>query len=327
MNLSDYEVIADVLGELNQEYGDLQKQIDEYQDKIKEIDCYIRSVVFTGDQDYKIFSPRSPEDLYQDEIKKSDNEKKILQSQLNQCYHKQNLLRSKIEKLKQLKVNDRECHIKTDGREKNLALLNIQEEDRQRIARDLHDTSLQTLTHVIHKIELCSMYIDQDPVRAKLELSVVNKNLRDIIEEIRSTIFNLRPMTFDDLGLKSAFEQFIQIISENRDCKINMDFEEVICNDDMILSTIYRIVQECFINIDKHAEATKVNFTCKSKNNICIIEIEDNGKGFSTEEVKNKQDKHFGLVVIQERVDLLGGKINIDSEKGRGTRIHIEIPL
>ena len=70
----------------------------------------------------------------------------------------------------------------------NLMALSIQEEDRQRIARELHDTSLQNLAHLIHKIELSSLYIDQDPVRAKLELSAVNKNLREIIEEIRCTI-------------------------------------------------------------------------------------------------------------------------------------------
>lgn len=86
----------------------------------------------------------------------------------------------------------------------NLTIFKVQEEERQRIARDLHDTSLQNLTHLIHKIELSSLYIDKDPIQAKLELSIVEKSLRKTIEEIRNIIYDLRPMSFDDLGLKNA---------------------------------------------------------------------------------------------------------------------------
>ena len=88
-------------------------------------------------------------------------------------------------------------------------ILTIQEDERKRIARDLHDTSLQNLAHLIHKIELSSMYIDVDPNQAKLELASVNKKLREIIDEIRSILFDLRPMTFDDLGLKAALERLL----------------------------------------------------------------------------------------------------------------------
>lgn len=78
----------------------------------------------------------------------------------------------------------------------------IQELDRRRIARDLHDTSLQNLSHLIHKLELVSMYMDKDMIRAKLELASVSKNINHIIDEIRMVIYDLRPMVFDDLGLK-----------------------------------------------------------------------------------------------------------------------------
>ena len=80
----------------------------------------------------------------------------------------------------------------------------IQELDRRRIARDLHDTSLQNLSHLIHKLELVSMYMDKDMIRAKLELASVSKNINHIIDEIRMVIYDLRPMVFDDLGLKNA---------------------------------------------------------------------------------------------------------------------------
>lgn len=213
----------------------------------------------------------------------------------------------------------------TNVRNKSLTVLKIQEEDRQRIARDLHDTSLQNLAHLIHKIELSSMYIDKDPIRAKLELSVVNKNLKEIIDEIRNTIFDLRPMSFDDLGLKATFERMICNINEDLAFKIETDIDDVSCDNDLILATIYRVVQECFSNAIKHSDGTKIIFKCKCINRKCVIDLIDDGKGFTDEDLK--KNKHFGISVMKERVNLLGGTIVMDSKKGNGTRIKIEIPL
>lgn len=83
------------------------------------------------------------------------------------------------------------------------------ETERKRIVSELHDTSLQNIAHFVHMIELASLYIDKDPARAKMELNSVSKGLHNVIEDIRSTIFNLRPMTFDDLGLKASFERLL----------------------------------------------------------------------------------------------------------------------
>lgn len=210
---------------------------------------------------------------------------------------------------------------------KNLAVINIQEEDRQRIARDLHDTSLQNLAHVIHKIELAGMFIDKDPVKAKLELAVIKKDLKAIIDDIRNTIFNLRPMTFDDLGLKAALERLLLEFNDKRNYQIQVDIDEISCETQLILVTLYRVVQECFSNIKKHSEADKVIFLCKQKQDMISIDIEDNGKGFSEDEVEKKNDKHFGISVMSERVNLIEGKIVIHSKIGAGTKVHIEVPL
>lgn len=327
MNSSNYEIITDMLKELQQEYDKLQEQIDEYVLKIKETDNYIQSFFDREEEDFKIFSPRKMEDVHKDEIARADCEKNNYQQKLNQCYHEQNNLRSIIEKLKKIIHDEEEFHDDSEVRKKNLTILNIQEEDRQRIARELHDTSLQDLTHLIHKIELSSMFIDQDPVRAKLELAVVNKNLRAVIDEIRNTIFDLRPMSFDDLGLKSAFEQLIEKVKEDKSFVIDMDIDDVSCENDLILAAIFRAAQECLINIVKHSEAEKITFSCKSIDNLCVIDIKDNGKGFSKEEIECKKKKHFGITVMKERISLLGGKLSIDSKKEKGTRIHMEVPL
>lgn len=211
----------------------------------------------------------------------------------------------------------------------NISVISLQEEDRQRIARDLHDTSLQNLTHLVHKIELAGLYIDQDPVKAKLELAVIRQNIKSIIDEIRNTIFDLRPMTFDDLGLKAAFERLILLFNENHLYEMEVEIEEVSCDTRLVLLTIYRVIQECFTNIKKYSNATKVTFHCHQKENLVVIDVTDNGKGFSVEEVEARTDMymHFGISVMKERIKLLGGKIQITSEVGVGTEVHIEVPV
>lgn len=209
----------------------------------------------------------------------------------------------------------------------NLSVIKIQEEDRQRIARDLHDTSLQNLTHLIHRLELAGLYIDKDPMKAKLELAVIKQNMKSIIDEIRNTIFDLRPMTFDDLGLKVALDRLIFVFNENLKYEMDVIIDDITCNEQLILVTIYRIVHECFANIKKYANGTKIIFHCREKENKIVIDIADNGAGFDIVEVQNRNTLHFGLSIMKERVDLLGGTIRIDSELNTGTRVHIEIPI
>lgn len=223
-----------------------------------------------------------------------------------------------------------ECNFKTDKDSINngLKILDIQEKERQRIARDLHDTSLQNLTHLIHKIELSSMYIDSDPLKAKLELATINKNLKSVIQEIRNTIFDLRPMTFDDLGLKESFDRLADRLRADSNFDVYYNIEEINCNNSLILMTIFRIIEECTNNAIKHSEGSVVFFELKKMtDDSCIIIISDNGKGFGYEKVLSEKDRHFGLCILKERVELLSGIMDIDSKPEKGTTIKIVIPL
>lgn len=212
------------------------------------------------------------------------------------------------------------------NKNEGLRILDIQEQDRQRIARELHDCSLQNLTHLIHKIELSSMYIDTDPNNAKLELALTNKVLRQTIDEIREIIFDLRPMTFDDLGFKAAIEKLVYRINENNKYKIVKDIDDVSCETNIILVSIYRNIQESINNIVKHAEAKEIIIKCKCFNNMYVVDIKDDGKGFDID--KNcDNEKHFGLTLINERVKLLNGIVRIESKINEGTAVHFEIPL
>lgn len=208
-----------------------------------------------------------------------------------------------------------------------LQILDIQEKERQRIARDLHDTSLQNLAHLLHKIELSSKYIDEDPIKAKLELAMVNKSLKLTIQEMRNTIFDLRPMTFDDLGLRESFEGLIDRLKESSDFDIEYEIEDINCNNSLVLMTIFRIVEECMNNAVKHSNGSRVYFKIGKEINNCIIVIKDNGQSFDFQKVVDTEKRHFGLEILRERVELLSGIIEINSDPGVGTTIKVEIPL
>lgn len=207
----------------------------------------------------------------------------------------------------------------------NYKALDIKEKEQQRIARDLHDSSLQMLTHIIHKTELCSKFITQDPVRAKLEFATIIKYLKEVVQEIRNTIFDLHPMSFDDLGLKESLENLFTLAQQENSIRIEYDIDIKECKDHLILLNIFYIVQECVTNAFKHSEGTKVLVSVKEENDDIHIIIEDNGKGFDTETIAQKEGKHFGLSILNERIELLNGTILIQSEIGKGTTVKIDV--
>lgn len=313
MIIDDYNILVDVINELRQEILKLDNQIECNSRCVKEADVYLKD--FIEPEDLKVFNPRNMETVHREEIQRTLKAREDCIKQNEQLSKKRDVLSARVDKLESI----------FNRKDSEITVLKIQEEDRQRIARELHDTSLQNLTHLIHKIELCSMYIDTDPVQAKLELSVVSKHLKETIDEIRGTIFDLRPMTFDDLGMKAAIERLLISINENNCFEIDSDIEDVSCETNLVMVSIYRIVQESLANIVKHSEAKKVKFSFKKINEKCVIDIKDDGKGFIQKDVNG--DKHFGILLMKERVNLLNGEITITSEEGVGTGIHIEIPL
>lgn len=212
---------------------------------------------------------------------------------------------------------------------KQFSVLDVQEKERQRIARDLHDSSLQELTHFVHQVELSSLYIDQDPLKAKLELASIEKGLRKVIDDIRNRIYDLRPMTFDDLGLRETLLNFFSVLNREGRFEILSDIDDIEDQfsegkKEIALIMIYRIIQECVQNAIEHSKGDRIEISLKKNSNAIFIIILDNGTGFNLKEAE-KKDRHFGLSVVKERVFLLGGQMKIDADMG--TRISIEIPL
>ena len=222
----------------------------------------------------------------------------------------------------------------------------LQEYDRKRIASDLHDTSLQTLAHITHQIELASMYMDKDIIRAKLELADINKELHDVIDEIRETIFDLRPMSFDDLGLKETIESLIASVNSKSDISYKLTISDINIESDLDKLQIYRIIQELVRNCEKHSKAKNVNINIYqsryegtpagsqadmskvgSWDDQLHMIIEDDGIGMNVEDIPGRESNHFGISIIKERLLSINGTVDIESDIDRGTKVRISVPV
>lgn len=331
MNEDKLKILEELYEDSLQEKRAISDELRSNLNRIKEIDAYLKSIRESEEFDFKVFSPRSAENIYRDKISESESEKSNLKNKNSNYYQKLEKIDKRISDLTYLIKDSRRI-----DKNLNFTIVDIQERERIRISRELHDSSLQNLTHLIHSLELSSMFIDQDPIRAKLELASCSQDLKRIINDIRDTIFNLRPMSFDDLGFKNCIENFIgNLKAQYNNCEITYDVDDICFDSEdlkvkeiftLYLVTVYRVIQEAMINSMKHSQANQVELLIKKKDKKLEISIIDNGKGFFLDDVINSKDKHFGILIMQERIYLLNGKINIISEPGCGTKIFFSIP-
>jgi two-component system sensor histidine kinase DegS len=211
-----------------------------------------------------------------------------------------------------------------------IKVLKAQEEERQRIARDIHDGPAQLMANLVIKAEICEKLIDRDVDKAKFELNQLKSVGRECLKDVRKIIYDLRPMSLDDLGLVPTIQRFILNFEEETHINVSLS---VIAKNEIINSTVqlslFRIVQEALNNVRKHAQSTTVVIKLEIINKTINLLILDDGVGFNVElKMKScKEESGFGLLAMRERVELLKGCIEIDSNLGTGTRIKITIPV
>lgn len=199
-----------------------------------------------------------------------------------------------------------------------------EEIEKRRIASELHDTSLQTLAHITNVVDLARLYIDVDPNKAKLELEGINQKIKNVIEEIRNTIYNLRPMSLDDLSFRESIEQNLIDIERKSKIKYNFTISDVDFSDEIQKNVIFRVIQECIINCEKHSMANEVKVNVFYDDMFHII-VEDDGVGFNLESID--YNNHFGLKLMKDKIVAYDGSLDIISEPNLGTKIKIDIPI
>ena len=303
--------------------------------QIKENKAFIKLLKEENDSNYESFSPRDVNTKGREQIQHLEDQQKLLQEQLDtrkkeyvSCIAKLDELNEAIAELEQ-KINDSDSDISDDIL--RLKLLETQENERQRISRELHDSTVQNLTSLVHKTELCSKLIDMDKVRCKLELNIMSKTLRDIINDTRNMIYNLRPMSFDDIGLEVTIERALEKLESSETKKINFSVVgESYKINPVIGITLLRIIQEACSNAIRHADCSIIKVVLNYQPGTIILSIEDDGKGFAYEETEcscKADNSGFGLSMMKERVYLLSGKIDIHSKINVGTKIQVEVPI
>lgn len=211
-----------------------------------------------------------------------------------------------------------------------LKIILAQEEERKRIAREIHDGLAQSLANLILRSEIAERLMDKgeyDVVRE--EVADLKAQVRLGLEEVRKMIFNLRPMALDDLGLVPTLRKFAQDFEEKHHIHTNFEIvgKEVRLPSPMEVA-VYRFVQEAFSNVLKHSGATYVFVELTYEPDWLKVLIHDNGKGFNVDMVQAKvPEGSFGLVGMKERVELLEGVFEVQSDENAGTKLMMRVPV
>jgi len=341
---------------LESELQALQLQIHEHTKKVEELEALLkeskRKLAYTS-QNYYRYSQEELRQAYE----KADNlriELAVKREQEQYLYKRRNELETRIkESRKAIEKADRlisqvgvvfdyltgdlkEISLQLeDMRQKQmlgLRIIKAQEEERQRIARDIHDGPAQSMSNVVLKAEVCERLISIDITKAKEELKLLKSIVRSSLQDVRKIIYNLRPMALDDLGLIPTLERYLATFED--ETGIAVVFNKIGNESNIkpsISLAVFRIVQEAVNNIHKHANAKNAIVNIEFLNDNLKLYIFDDGIGFDINKVNNKIHEDgsggFGLYSMRERVELLNGTIAINSQPGKGTRISIDIPL
>ncbi|MGQ9683889.1 MAG: ATP-binding protein [Anaerolineae bacterium] len=218
-------------------------------------------------------------------------------------------------------------------REKETALqallsahVTAQEDERARIARELHDGTGQALTSLL--LRLKALEAGAQSVAARRNLKELCKEMSSAIELVRDLSHRLHPPALDDLGLESALRALLEDMAGESGLCIRFDSNlgpRRLPRD--VETTLYRITQEALTNVHRHAQARHMSLLLRVQPRALELAIEDDGVGFSIEAVEADGRRHLGLASIYERAEMMGGRAEVHTAPGAGTRIEVRIPL
>lgn len=224
-----------------------------------------------------------------------------------------------------------------EGTDKNsdmfigIKILEAQENERKRIARDIHDGPAQHMANVVMTVDICKMVIQKDLQEGLKELEDLKDSVKVALKEVRGIIFDLRPMSLDDLGLSQTIQQTVNNISKESNIEIRINLKPIQTEVEAIIQVaVYRIIQEIFNNIRKHSKAKCAEVKLDFGTKYLILIIKDDGVGFNVEETLKRvktQGASYGLIGILDRVNQLQGDIDIKSSQNLGTTYTVKLPI
>ncbi|HSG43339.1 MAG TPA: sensor histidine kinase [Anaerolineales bacterium] len=198
-------------------------------------------------------------------------------------------------------------------------------QERNRLARNLHDSVTQTIFSMTLAADTARIQLDHDPAQVAFHLERLQQLAQSALSEMRSLVFELRPAMLSEAGLIVTLNQHLETLEKQHGLTVMLqtDGDEVLPNEQE--SHLFRIVQEALNNIVKHAHTARASVVLKFRDDRISLQILDEGKGFDLDSLP-MGEKHMGLSSMRERVEMLGGTFQLDSHPGEGTRILIDIP-
>jgi len=204
-------------------------------------------------------------------------------------------------------------------------VIRAQEAERHRLSNQMHDGPAQALANFILQTEIATRLFDIDQARAREELNNLKTAASTTLQKVREFIFQLKPMMLDDLGLGPTIQRYVEDVKGQSNLDIRLTTSGMdIRLDQYVEVMIFRAIQELLGNVVKHSQATQVKLDLNAASGEVRVSVDDNGKGFDTDSLE--MTSGMGLKVIRDRVNMLGGEMEIDSVPGQGTRIVFAIP-
>jgi signal transduction histidine kinase len=215
-------------------------------------------------------------------------------------------------------------HVRTPQRER---LAREREDERRRLARDLHDGPAQSLSAALFGVDLALATLEKAPESARDELLHARELLRDALNELRAMMFGLRPRLLEEKGLGPALEALagmaplwgphVTVAIAGQPARLAEDVE----------LALYRIAQEAITNARKHSAAGEIRVTLDIQPDFAVLSVTDNGQGFPPRRIRPAAGHGEGVPGMRERAELLGGTLQIESAPGKGTQVLATLPL
>jgi signal transduction histidine kinase len=204
--------------------------------------------------------------------------------------------------------------------------LSAQETERSRIARELHDETVQLLSLLLMRLKLLKNEADEEVRQRRLEDS--SHLALQAADGLRRIAHDLRPPAIDDLGLVPALEWYVDYFRGQYNLEVDFQADHPIDRPTREVElALYRVAQEALTNVAKHAAARRVWVRVRRTREALIALVEDDGRGFNVAAVRGSRDTGLGLFGMEERASLVGGDLSIESRPGRGTCIRVKVPL
>lgn len=211
-------------------------------------------------------------------------------------------------------------------------IIKAQEDERLRVSREIHDGPAQEMANLIYQASICERLVDTRPDEAKAGLQELRRQIRTCLADVRQIIFDMRPMSLDDLGLVPALRQLVSKLEERKILKTDFQVNgKERALEKHVEVTLFRIIQEGLNNIHRHAGVSEGRLRLLFSQNDLSILISDEGRGFDMEEIEEMRrtgtgNGHFGILGMEERAKLIGAALNVISVQGEGTKIHVKLP-